>query len=520
MRKDFNRRDFLKIIGLGAAVLVTPGCTSVLKGFAGEATKEKPNVLFIAIDDLNDWANCLGGRAGVKTPNLDRLAAHGVLFANAHCSAPACNPSRASIMTGIRPSTSGIYTNGPNWRTSPVLKDAVTIPEHFRAHGYRVVGGGKIFHALSWVLREDGQDGFNDPACWDEYFPSKIRAMPDAIWPNETIRQGNSIRWEPVVKGRTGTRPPWFFDWSALKEPDKKMADYKVVDWAIGELHKKHDKPFFQAVGIFRPHIPWYVPQKYFDMYPLDKVTLPRVRKDWKEYTPPAGQNMGEFRRKWHKWVVDNKQWKKAIQGYLAGISFADAQLGRLLDALDAGKYARNTIIVLWADHGFHLGERETWEKFTLWEESTRVSLMFVVPGVTKPAGRCSRPASLLDVYPTLVELCSLTPKPELEGTSLVPLLRNPRAPSKRAVVTTWLQNNHAVRSERWRYIRYKDGSEELYDHKNDPDEFVNLAGLKKYDSVKDELAAWIPKVNVTGIGAPGKTKQVKVIKKNKSTSL
>lgn len=375
--KNYSRREFLKAAGLASAAVAFPGCRNYL--FSSGEKKLQPNVLFIAIDDLNDWTGCLGGYKGkIYTPNLDRLANRGVLFTNAHCAAPACNPSRASILTGIRPSTSGIYYNSPHWRQSPVLKNAVTIPEHFRSAGYSAVGGGKIFHALSWTNwnRPELSDGFNDPNCWDEYFPSKIKAMPPEIWPNE----------RPVVKGTIDKRPPWYFDWAALDEPDSKMADYKVADWAIGELNKKHDKPFFQAVGIFRPHIPWYVPGKYFDMYPLDEIVTPKIPEDWKRLLPPAGVDMGAERRPWHKWVIDNGEWKKAIQGYLASISFTDTQLGRLLDGFDKSGYADNTIIVLWSDHGFHLGERETWEKFTLWEESTRVTFMFVAPVGQKQA--------------------------------------------------------------------------------------------------------------------------------------
>jgi len=256
-------------------------------------------------------------------------------------------------------------------------------------------------------------------------------------------------------------------------------------------------------VGIFRPHLPWYVPKKYFDMYPLEKIVLPRVREDWMKDIPPAGRQSGAVRRRWHKWVVENGEWKKAVQGYLASISVADAQIGRLIEALDASGYADNTIIVLWSDHGFHLGERETWEKFTLWEESCRVTLMMVVPGVTKPGGYCARPVSLLDVYPTLVELCGLKPRPELEGVSLLPQLRDPAAPRKQPALSTYGENNHTVRSQRWRYIRYANGDEELYDHENDPEQIVNLANDARYDPVKKELAAWLPKVNVPNVSRP-----------------
>ena len=488
----WSRREFVRSLGLGAAVLACPSAIS-----SRPSPGDSPNILFIAVDDLNDWVNCLGGRRGMHTPNMDRLAQRGVLFTNAHCSAPACNPSRASLMAGIRPTTSGVYANTQIWRDSPVLKDAVTIPEYFRAHGYRTTGGGKIFHALNWIWTGYGRD-LNDPKCWDEYFPSKSRQIPDEYWPNQEVKVlPGEVVAKPMTRGdKDGPRPPWYFDWAPIDVPDEKLSDYRVADYVIAEIGKKHDRPFFLAAGIFKPHIPWYVPRKYFDLYPLDSIELPKVKGDWMTGTPPAGREIGAERRKWHRWVTANDQWKQAIQGYLAGISFADAMIGRILDALDRSPHAASTIIVLWSDNGFHLGERETWEKFTLWEESTRIALMISAPGVTRPGGTCPRPVSLLDIYPTLVELSGGKPGPSLEGTSLVPLLRDPRAASSRAVVTTWLQH-HAVRSERWRYIRYGDGSEELYDHEGDPGEFTNLAGKTELAATRRQLARWLPQVKI-----------------------
>jgi len=476
-------------MGASIAAMTIPACQFIPKIGANH-----PNVLFIAVDDLNDWVNGLGGRPGVHTPNIDRLAERGVLFTNAHCSAPACNPSRASIMTGIRPSTSGIYNNRQHWRESPMLDDAKTIPEHFRSQGYRTIGGGKIFHCLSWIKTQYGTDE-NDYAIWDGYFPSKSQSMAESIWPRGTVRdEEGTFKWSPIAKGKTDWRPSYFFDWGPLKKPEEEMADFKVVDWAIEELKKKHEKPFFQAVGIFRPHIPWFVPKKYFNLYPLDKISLPPVTENDLDDCSPVGKRF--CRRKWQEWILQNDLWKNAVQAYLASISFADAQVGRLLDALDASPHAENTIIVLWSDHGMHIGEKEHWEKFTLWEESTRVPLIIVAPGVTNRGGRCKRPVSLLDVYPTLVELCGNTPSPVLEGQSLVPLLRNPDASRERPAVTTWGFNNHAIRTERWRYIRYNDDSEELYDHQRDPNEYTNLAGQKEYDDIKTQLADWLPQTN------------------------
>ena len=458
-----DRRRFVQLAGAGAAALAVPGLY-----YAARSDEERPNVLFMAIDDLNDWVACLGGHPDVKTPNLDRLAQRGVLFTNAHCSAPACNPSRASLMTGLRPSTTGVYQNPQPFR--PVLPDAVTLPMHFMEHGYRAVGGGKIYHG-----------GFPDPQSWEEYFPSQTQNKPP----------------DPMPENRplNGIPKTAHFDWGPVDVPDQEMGDWKVADWARGELAREQPKPLFLGCGFFRPHLPWYVPRKYFDMYPPESVTLPNVNENDLDDVPPLGVQMARPDRD-HKKVTESDNWRKAVSGYLASISFVDACVGRVLDAFDSSAHTDNTIIVLWSDHGWHLGEKLHWRKFALWEEATHNVLMVVAPGVTQPGGRCSRPVSMLDIYPTLVELCGLEAKDGLEGQSLVPLLEDPGAEWERPALTTHGRENHSVRSERWRYIRYRDGTEELYDHDNDELEWTNLADRPEHAEVKQELARWLPEVN------------------------
>ena len=453
-----------------------------------------PDILFIAIDDLNDWANCMGGREGVFTPNLDKLASQSVLFANAHCTAPACCPSRTSVMTGVRPSSSGIYENTQEWRKSPILADAETIPEYFKKIGYAVKGAGKIFHALSWIRTGYGLDQ-NDPDIWDEYWPSKERQLPDSYWPEGAVSDTNGyVNWPLVAGPGTKNRPSGFFDFGPLGN-DEQMADHKVVDWAINQLQTEREEPLFLAVGIYRPHIPWFVPQQYFDMYPPEQLKLPKIREN--DLDDVSDVAIRWVRRKWQEWMLENGQWGPAVQAYCASVSFADAQLGRLLKGLDESPKAKNTIVVLWSDHGMHIGEKEQWEKFTLWEESTRVPLVLKVPGITPAGGAVSREAvSLLDIYPTLVEITGGKVFPQLEGISLMPMLNNPAVCREEPAITTYHFNNHSVRTERWRYIRYNNGDEELYDHRNDPDEFHNLAGIRDYKAIIDDLARWIPKVN------------------------
>lgn len=475
---------------------------SLLSWLSFSIVEAKPrNLLFIAVDDLNDWVNCMGGRKGVHTPNLDRLAKRGVLFTNAHCAAPSCNPSRVAVMTGVAPYKSGVYNNGQNWRLSPALKDASTLPEHFREGGYEAYGGGKIFHALSWITDGYGKQQ-NEEKLWDHYWPSATNPMPDPLWPKATNakRHANGYLYStPVAKGKSPKgRPSHFLDWAPDDQPECETADYKVVNWAANELSKERSKPFFHAVGIFRPHIPWYAPTKYFDLYPTEDVFLPKIQEDDLKDVPNPGHR--GIRKAWHKWIVENEEWRGAIQGYLASISFADAQVGRLLDALDASPHRDNTIIVLWSDHGMHLGEKQQWEKFTLFEESTRVPMIIVAPGITKPGSICDRPVGLIDIYPTLSELCGLDIPDSLDGQSLVPLLKAPDACWDQPAITTWGKNNHSLRGQRYRYIRHPNGEEQLYDHRSDPDEFKNLADNEDLQSIKERFTKWLPETNAPSV--------------------
>ncbi|HPA44144.1 MAG TPA: sulfatase [bacterium] len=467
-----KRRDFLKVAGTGMAALTA----GPIRLQAGPDGTSKPNVLFIAIDDLNDWIGCLGGHPDVKTPNLDALAARGVLFTSAYCAAPACNPSRAALMTGIRPATSGVYHNSQPWRKSAILKDVVTIPQHFMAHGYSATGAGKIYH-----------DAFLDPPSWMDYWPSQTKSRPDDPTPPEDKLPLNGI---PDAA---------HFDWGPVDVSPFEMGDWQVADRTIEHLRKKHDTPFFRACGFFRPHLPWYVPPKYFEQYPLDGITLPIVKDDDLDDVPPIGKSMAKPEKD-HANVIKYDQWRKAVQAYLASISFMDECVGRVIQALDESAYRDNTIIVLWSDHGWHLGEKLHWRKFALWEEATHNVLMVIAPGVTSAGGRCDAPVNLLDIYPTLIDLCNLDKKPELEGVSLLPLLKNPYTPWDRPALTTHGRNNHSVRSARWRYIQYSDKTEELYDHSKDTLEWTNLAGDPQYTAIKADLQKWLPSTNAEDV--------------------
>jgi len=442
----------------------------------------KPSVVFLAVDDMKDWIGCLGGYEGtVRTPNIDRLAKRGMLFTNTHCVSPKCAPSRAAVMTGLRPSTTGLYDNGHWWL--PNLPGVVTMPVHFRNHGYRVVGAGKIFHHTA---------GNNPPYQWDEFLRLTFRNDP---WFRGVKLNYPWSKSGPYPKGFpfSGVRGLGHEnDWGSLDIPDEDYDDTLSADFAVRFLQQKQDRPFFLACGLFRPHLPWYVPQKFFDLYPLDEIRLPQIRADDLDDVPAEGQRLAKSRRGDFETIRNADRWKHAIRAYLASISYADDQLGRVTEALDDSPHATNTVVVLWSDHGWHLGEKGHWHKSTLWEEATRVPLVISSPG--HPPGVCNRPVSLLDLYPTLNDLCGLQAVDSHDGISLAPLLRDPLAKWNRPAVIEFRRGNAAVRSDRYRYIRYRDGSEELYDHDCDPNEWTNLAASAEHAAVKRELAAWISK--------------------------
>ena len=452
--------------------------TALLLSSCGSTQTDEPyDVLFIAVDDLNDWVGYLGGHPQTRTPNIDRLAARGMAFTNAQSPSALCNPVRTALLTGIRPSTSGLYGNLPDWRTNAFFDDKTTLPRYFRDNGYATFGAGKIFHAHTFF--ESGLAGFNDTRAWDEFYPSLEQQLPDELGPIQKPANLNS-----VFVG---------FDWYPLVASDRALGDGQVTDWVEQQILTDSEQARFVAAGIFRPHLPWYVPQSYFDLHPLDQIELPPYRLDDLDDVPPIATRSESFSVESHDWIVAADRWEEGVQGYLASISYADARVGQLLDALDASGRADRTIIVLWGDHGFHLGEKGRWRKMTLWNESLHVPFIVVAPGVTTPGSTSGAPVSLMDIYPTLVELAGLERPSHLEGRSLMPLLRDPSLEWDYPVLSTYGYRNHSVVSARFRYNRYADGSEELYDIAADPNEWTNLASDQDFGSVIDELAGYLP---------------------------
>jgi choline-sulfatase len=440
---------------------------SVLPRLAS-ADDQKPNILFIAIDDQNDWIGCLNGHPQIKTPNIDGLAAKGTVFLNAHCQSPLCNSSRTSLMTGRRPSSTGVYGLAPWFRDVKELKDIVSLPQHLRKHGYQALSTGKIYHGGSGRRPKD-----------DEF---------DVLGP------ASGIGVKPPKKLVETPSPHPLVDWGVFPHEDEDKGDFKVASWGVEQLQKKHDQPFFLSVGFFLPHVPCYATQKWFDLYPEDTLQLPPFAANDRDDTPRFSWYMHwKLPEPRHKFLVEANQWKNLVRSYLACTSFVDSQVGRVLEALHNSDAADNTIVVLWSDHGWHLGEKLITGKNSLWDRSTRVPLIFAGPGISA-GGRCEQPAELLDIYPTLSDLCGLPNPDGLEGHSLLPQLKNAAAEREWPAITTHNHDNHGVRSKTWRYIQYADHSEELYNMQDDPNEWKNLASDAQYTSVIAEHRKWIPK--------------------------
>ncbi len=463
-RTDLGRdsRARALVIALAACTLLGAACVA--------SAPDPPNVLLLSVDDMNDWVGALGYDPA-ETPRIDALAARGVLFANAHSPSPKCNPSRTAILSGLRPSTTGIYGNGEWWR--PNFPDMVTLPRYFKDHGYYAAGGGKVFHHTP---------GFNPPDSWDEYF--------------ELV---DDLRTEDFLIPYRQPRHISSFDWGPLEMSEMEMGDGATVRWAEEFLARDHDQPFFLAVGMFQPHLPFYAPRAIYDQIGPGEAPVPVDSPGDLEDVPEAGRRMAASRVADLELILENGDLGEVVRSYTACIRHADYLIGRVIDALGASAYAGNTVIVFWSDHGYHFGEKHHFAKDTLWERSSHVPLAVVAPGVTSPGGVSARPVSLLSIFPTLADLCGLPRNPDLEGVSLRPLLVDPSGAWDRPAVMTFGRGNHAVRSQRYRYIRYSDGGEEFYDHDKDPGELTNLASEPAYAAEIARHKEWIPATDAPG---------------------
>ena len=446
-----------------------------------QSDNQRPNVLFIAVDDLNDWLGCMKGHPNTKTPNMDQLASEGVLFTNAHCQAPLCGPSRASLMTGLRPSTTGIYgmiDDNKIRSDNEATSDIIFLPEYFQNEGYYTMGIGKLFH-------HHAPDGLFDESGGRV---SGFGPVPDHRFVWDGLAPENQ-----EIYGRTST------DWGAYPSYDSLMPDYQSVQWAKERLKRDYDdQPFFLAVGFLRPHVPFYVPEKWFDMHPVEELQMPPYKPDDLEDVPAiAREKINDLpMMPSTEWAIETGRWADIVQAYLACVSFVDHQVGELIKALEESKYADNTVIVLWSDHGYRLGEKGTFAKHCLWQEATNAPLIFSAPNL--PKGKVvNDPVEMLSIYPTLLALCDLPAYQRNEGINLVPLMTGEHQDQQHKAITTFGMNNHTVKANNFRYIRYEDNTEELYDHEKDPGEWNNIAENEEYGTIKQGLIQLLPDVNV-----------------------
>ena len=430
---------------------------------------DHPHILVISIDDLNDWVGCLQGHPQARTPNIDRLAQRGTLFTNAHCQAPICTPSRASLVSGLYPHSTGLYFLNPGLEASDVTRQRRTLVQHFADSGYATYGAGKFHHK-------------NEARYYQDYGGKMGGFGP---LPETKISHPEGLK---------------LWDWGPFPEDEQQMPDMQVADWVISRLKQSHDQPFFLVAGFWRPHVPLYAPPRWFEHFPVTRIQLPQVMADDRKDLPPYAVDLTSgFPAPRHAWFVEHDAWHSAIQAYLASVAFVDHCVGRVLAALDASPYADTTVIVLFSDHGWHLGEKERWAKRSLWNDSTHVPL--IIAGPQLPASQVSsRPVGLIDIFPTLIDLSGVPPVTDLDGRSLRPLIQSPAREWTTPALTTLGPDNHSLRTEHWHYIRYADGSEELYDHRTDPHEWTNLASLPASVDQLMSFRKQVPRANLAPV--------------------
>lgn len=441
------------------------------------AASARKNVLFLIADDLNTALGCYGHPL-VQTPHLDRLAARGTRFDHAYCQFPLCGPSRNSFLTGRYPNQTGILSNAQIFRQT--IPSTISLPQSFRLDGWFVGRIGKLYHFN--VPNSIGTDGHDDPGSWElELNPAgcdRLEEMPNIF---------------SLIPGQFGGTLSWY----ASPQSDERHTDGKQATeaaWVLERCARQKDRPFFLAVGFFRPHTPYVSPQGYFDRYPPASMPVVQgITEDQKDVPAAALAS----RKKEEEGMSDDLR-RRAVQAYFASITFMDAQVGHVLESLDRLGLAQDTVIVFTSDHGYHLGEHGLWQKMSIFEESTRVPLIIAAPGVSSPGARVTTPVGLIDLYPTLTELGGVKAPADLPGQSLVPMLKDPTAPGRGWALSQVSRGSgtngfmgYSLRTVRWRYTEWDEGRKgrELYDHDADPKELTNLAGLTAYASITTHLA-------------------------------
>ncbi len=473
-----------------------------------QAENRPPNILFIAIDDLNNWLGCMSGHPQAKTPHIDQLAKRGILFSNAHCAAPVCLASRTAVLSGRYPQTTGVLSNWGRERgkAPPKLQQ---LPVWLASNGYETLGTGKVYHGSGEPFFHHY---FATEQRWSPFTPDQVKyteqeqSSKGTDLPHHLVQAGPGQRdWVLPLSGLRSERNAQSddgesFDWGPTAVPDDAFGDTRITSWAIEKLAEPRKSPLFLSVGYYRPHIPLFAPQQDFNGLPsVHDIQLPEVNKHDLNDLGAMGKKfaLDPITAGTHSLVIKHQQWQAAVLAYLACITYVDRQVGRLMQALDESTYADNTWIILWSDHGWHLGEKQHWGKWTPWRQSTRVPLI-IVPPRNRSAVRgavCAEAVSLVDLYPTAIEIAQLPPAPHAQGQSLLSFLNAPDHRTERAVLTTIGAANHALTTRDWRYIRYSSGEEELYHTATDPNEWHNLV---KSPPVKDKLIELQQKLTTT----------------------
>ncbi|MCX6901588.1 MAG: sulfatase [Verrucomicrobia bacterium] len=487
------------IVRVALGICLLNLCAVAMPGLAKEAQPSRPNVLFVAADDLNMRLACYG-QSFMKTPNLDRLAGRGVRFERAYCQFPLCNPSRSSLLTGRRPDTTKVLDSKTMFREA--LPKVVTLPQHFQDNGYWTARCGKIYHNAPGLPENAGWDmGQDNPPVTDEDRAKVRMTAQGSIIRGEIFPPslGGFYRKLTTLEKQGRTLPPGEpLTWGMIEGPEESLEDGRIALKAIEFFRQRPaGKPFFLAVGFMKPHVPFFAPSRYFDLYPLDSISLPQVPRDDRDDLPLGAPYSAKREKAWNGHIPDelwrlgvsDQQAREIIRGYYACVSYVDAQVGKLVAALEQAKLLDNTIVVLWGDNGYHLTEHGLWAKNTLFEESCQVPLLVVAPGRKARGVGSSRLVEFVDIYPTLAELCGL-PAPEgVEGASFAPLLDDPNRPWKKAAFTQLRNIGYTVRTERWRYTEWGSSERaELYDHQSDPGEIRNLAGQREHTQTASEL--------------------------------
>ncbi len=447
---------------------------------------DHPNVIMIAVDDMNDWSGPLGDSQAI-TPSLDRLARSGLTFTNAHTAGIYCAPSRAALFTGRLAMTTGCYDNQVYFYDHPEYRP---LQQAFQDAGYLTYGTGKLFHHPA---------GMVDLRGWTD-FKVRTQEQRESGWPMDTWEHGAPLPDPYPSSPYNQTNPEWtgrpFMEIGSIpNDREEDMADTRRTNWVCDVISKAHEKPFFVGLGFYAPHFPNYAPQKYFDLYPLDSIKRPAWKDDDLEDLPDIIKVSHQNRKESvHNRLLELGIVDETIQAYLACISYADAMVGRVLDTLKASPNKDNTLIVFWSDHGYHHGQKGNWGKHTLWKQTSHVPFIWAGPDIAK-GQQVDEAASLVDVYATLVDHCNLVEDPGLEGVSLSNILRDPGSATERSVILPYDEpGSYAIISKDWRYIHYKDDSEELYDLNKDPEEWFNLAENPHYEPIKTRMKAAAPK--------------------------